>query len=70
MIVEARTDAIVKARSVTSAWISFWPGGEVLVSREPQEHHAHEDVYVAIHDAFNAAARHRGSRSAPVASVA
>jgi len=33
------------------------PGGELVVSREPAEHHAHEDVYVAIRDAFNAAQR-------------
>jgi ribosomal subunit interface protein len=33
------------------------PGGEVVVSREPAEHHAHEDVYVAIRDAFDAAVR-------------
>ena len=33
------------------------PGGELVVSREPSEHHAHEDVYVAIRDAFNAAQR-------------
>lgn len=33
------------------------PGGELLVSREPAQHHAHEDVYVAVRDAFNAAER-------------
>jgi ribosomal subunit interface protein len=33
------------------------PGGEVLVNRAPAQHHAHEDVYVAIHDAFAAARR-------------
>jgi ribosomal subunit interface protein len=33
------------------------PGREVLVKREPAEHHAHEDVYVAIRDAFDAARR-------------
>ena len=31
------------------------PGSELVVSREPEEHHAHEDVYVAVRDAFNAA---------------
>jgi cold shock CspA family protein/ribosome-associated translation inhibitor RaiA len=31
------------------------PGRELVVSREPPEHHAHEDVYVAIRDAFDAA---------------
>ena len=33
------------------------PGGELVVSREPTEHHAYEDVYVAIRDAFDAARR-------------
>jgi cold shock CspA family protein len=33
------------------------PGSELVVSREPNQHHAHEDVYVAVRDAFNAAYR-------------
>lgn len=33
------------------------PGGELAVTREPAEHHAHEDVFVAIRDAFEAAQR-------------
>ena len=33
------------------------PGGELAVSREPPEHRAFEDVYVAIRDAFDAARR-------------
>jgi ribosomal subunit interface protein len=33
------------------------PNGELVVSREPSEHHAHEDVYVAIRDAFDAMRR-------------
>jgi ribosomal subunit interface protein len=33
------------------------PGGEIVVKRDPSEHHAHEDVYVAIRDAFDAARR-------------
>lgn len=33
------------------------PGGELVVNRAPAEHHAHEDVYVAIRDAFDAAER-------------
>ncbi|MGI9413592.1 MAG: HPF/RaiA family ribosome-associated protein [Hyphomicrobiales bacterium] len=33
------------------------PGGEVVVNREPGQNHAHEDVYVAIRDAFKAAQR-------------
>ncbi|HXZ01821.1 MAG TPA: HPF/RaiA family ribosome-associated protein [Stellaceae bacterium] len=33
------------------------PGGKIVVKRDPSEHHAHEDVYVAIRDAFDAARR-------------
>lgn len=33
------------------------PGGEIVASRSPDEHHAHEDVYVAVRDAFKAAQR-------------
>ncbi len=30
------------------------PDQELVASREPDQHHAHEDVYVAIRDAFDA----------------
>ena len=33
------------------------PGGELVVDRTPPEHQAHEDIYVAVHDAFDAAKR-------------
>jgi cold shock CspA family protein/ribosome-associated translation inhibitor RaiA len=33
------------------------PGRELVVSREPADHHAYEDVYVAIRDAFDGAKR-------------
>jgi ribosome-associated translation inhibitor RaiA len=33
------------------------PGAELVVSRDPERNHAHEDVYVAIRDAFDAARR-------------
>jgi len=33
------------------------PGKEIAVNRDPPEHHAHQDVYVAIRDAFHALAR-------------
>jgi ribosomal subunit interface protein len=33
------------------------PGKEIVTSRERHENQAHEDVYVAIRDAFNAATR-------------
>lgn len=33
------------------------PDKEILVTRDPAEHHAHEDMYVSIRDAFDAAKR-------------
>ena len=33
------------------------PNAEIIVNRSPSEHHAHEDVYVAIRDAFDATRR-------------
>lgn len=33
------------------------PGGDIVIGRDPAEHHAHEDLYVAIRDAFDAAER-------------
>ena len=33
------------------------PGNEVIANRSPDRHHAHEDSYVAIRDAFKAARR-------------
>lgn len=33
------------------------PGGELVVSREPHERESHQDVYVSVRDAFDAAAR-------------
>lgn len=33
------------------------PGGELVVNRDPSKRAAHEDVYVAIRDAFDAARR-------------
>jgi cold shock CspA family protein/ribosome-associated translation inhibitor RaiA len=33
------------------------PGGEIVATREPGKNQAHEDPYVAIRDAFNAAVR-------------
>jgi ribosomal subunit interface protein len=34
-----------------------FPGGEVVASRDPSAHHSHEDVFVALRDAFKAARR-------------
>ncbi|HET7879492.1 MAG TPA: HPF/RaiA family ribosome-associated protein [Acetobacteraceae bacterium] len=33
------------------------PGGNIVVSREPGQDHAHEDLHVAVRDAFEAARR-------------
>ena len=33
------------------------PDKEIVVTRDPGEHHAHEDMYVTIRDAFDAARR-------------
>lgn len=33
------------------------PGTEIAVNRDPGGHHAHEDVYVAVRDAFGALTR-------------
>jgi len=33
------------------------PGTEIVVNRDPSQNHAHEDVYVALRDAVNAAVR-------------
>lgn len=33
------------------------PGQEIVANRHPDEHQAHQDIYVAIRDAFNAAQR-------------
>jgi ribosomal subunit interface protein len=33
------------------------PGEEIVIRRDPAEHHTHEDAYVAVRDAFDAARR-------------
>lgn len=33
------------------------PGGDIVVKRDPAQHHAHEDVYVSLRDAFDAVKR-------------
>ena len=33
------------------------PGGEIVAKRDPPKHSAHEDIYVAVRDAFDAARR-------------
>jgi ribosome-associated translation inhibitor RaiA len=39
------------------------PGGEIVVSQEPGMNHAHEDLRVAIRDAFDAARRQLQDRT-------
>jgi ribosomal subunit interface protein len=39
------------------------PGKELVASREPGQHHAHEDVYVAVRDAFDAIRRQLEDRA-------
>jgi ribosomal subunit interface protein len=57
VLVEARHRRQRKGRLYRVAIELVVPGGEVVVSRDPDQAHEHEDVYVAIRDAFNAAAR-------------
>jgi ribosomal subunit interface protein len=33
------------------------PGHEIVVKRDPPEHHAHEDIFVAVRDSFDAVRR-------------
>jgi ribosome-associated translation inhibitor RaiA len=33
------------------------PGREIVVKRDPSEHHVHEDIHVAVRDCFDAARR-------------
>lgn len=33
------------------------PGREIVVKRDPSQHHAHEDIYVAVRDCFDAVRR-------------
>jgi cold shock CspA family protein/ribosome-associated translation inhibitor RaiA len=39
------------------------PGPDLVIGREPSGHHAHEDVYVAVRDAFAAATRQLQDRA-------
>ncbi|HEX9769638.1 MAG TPA: HPF/RaiA family ribosome-associated protein [Kiloniellales bacterium] len=43
------------------------PGRTLIVDRDPGQHHAHEDVYVALRDAFDAARRKLEDHSRKVA---
>lgn len=57
VVVEAPHQHHHKGRIYTVTVDITLPGEEIVASRHPDKHHAHEDVYVAIRDAFNAAQR-------------
>jgi len=57
VVVEAPHQHHHKGRIYTVTVDITVPGGEIVASRHPDKHHAHEDAYVAIRDAFNAAKR-------------
>jgi len=57
VVVEARHRRHHKGRLYTVRVDLTVPGGEIVVNRESELDHAHEDVYVAIRDAFKAARR-------------
>ena len=42
------------------------PGRSIVVDREPHEHHEHEDVYIAVRDAFDAVRRTARGPRAPI----
>jgi len=57
VVVEAPHRHHHKGRIYTVAVDLTVPGAELVVNRDPGADHAHEDVYVAIRDAFDAAKR-------------
>jgi len=57
VVVEAPHQHHHKGRIYTVTVGMTLPGEEIVASRHPDKHHAHEDVYVAIRDAFNSAKR-------------
>ena len=57
VVIEARHRRHYKGKLYTVAVDVTYPGGEVVANRGKRFDHAHEDVYVAIRDAFNAVRR-------------
>lgn len=57
VVVEASTRRQRKGRLYHLRVDLTVPGGEIVVKRDPSEHHAHEDILVAVRDAFDAARR-------------
>ncbi len=52
-----RTNVIVRVLIYNVRIDLTVPGGTIAVNREPGEDHAHEDMHVAVRDAFDAARR-------------
>lgn len=57
VVVEASTRRQHKGRIYHLRIDLSVPGREIVVKRDPPEHHAHEDILVAVRDAFDAARR-------------
>ena len=57
VVVEARNTTHSKGKVYTCSVDITVPGHEIVVGRVGPKNQAHEDVYVAIRDSFNAAAR-------------
>lgn len=57
VVVEAPHKHHHKGRIYTVSIDVTVPGAEIVASRHPDKHHAHEDAYVAIRDAFDAVQR-------------
>jgi putative sigma-54 modulation protein len=57
VVVEARHRSHNKGKLYHIKVVLSVPGEDVVVSRDPKDAHAHEDIYVAIRDAFEAVRR-------------
>ncbi|MBT3550285.1 MAG: ribosome-associated translation inhibitor RaiA [Rhodospirillaceae bacterium] len=57
VVVEARHRSHNKGNLYHIKVVMSVPGEDVVVTRDPKDAHAHEDIYVAIRDAFEAVRR-------------
>jgi ribosomal subunit interface protein len=57
VVVEAPHRHHHKGKPYTIAVELTVPGATLACDRNPRKNHAHEDIYVALHDAFDAAER-------------
>ena len=57
VVVEAPHRRHAKGKLYTVRLDVVVPGGEIVVNRDAHDRHAHEDVLVAVRDAFDAARR-------------